>query len=592
MASSLARQTLRIYWQHAWRYKRFVIGIIFAAPLAMFVYLILPPLIASRILDKLANGNFIAGNLWGSVGKDILLYAVLIILGNTVLMRLLIYFIWRLEMQVERDLARNMFDKLMSLDMNFHANSFGGSLVSRANKFIGAYMRVADTIVFQIYNMIIIITFTSIVMWGKSPLYVLTLITCCIIYIIATIYITKKVRALSAKSAAIDNKQTGVLADMVTNVLAVKSFAAEKLERKRFAAATQKSMDANRSVMNASIKRDALFGLTTTSIQVATLTIAAAAVILRHAEIGVVFLIINYTNNIVGRLWEFSQQGLRNINRGLGDAQEATETLLTQATMTDPQKPQKLTVAQGHIAFEDVVFSHDHTTLFKHLNLSIKPGEKIGLVGPSGGGKTTITKLLLRFNDIQSGKIVIDGQDIASVRQEDLRAVISYVPQEPLLFHRTLSENIAYGQPTDNQQAIVQAAKSAHADEFIRKLPKGYDTLVGERGVKLSGGQKQRVAIARAMIKDAPILVLDEATSALDSESELLIQDALWKLMKNKTAIVIAHRLSTIQKMDRIVVLDKGTIVEEGSHKELLKIKHGHYARLWAHQSGGFLEDA
>ena len=177
------------------------------------------------------------------------------------------------------------------------------------------------------------------------------------------------------------------------------------------------------------------------------------------------------------------------------------------------------------------------------------------------------------------------------MRQEDLRAVISYVPQEPLLFHRTLSENIAYGQPTDNQQAIVQAAKSAHADEFIRKLPKGYNTLVGERGVKLSGGQKQRVAIARAMIKDAPILVLDEATSALDSESELLIQDALWKLMKDKTAIVIAHRLSTIQKMDRIVVLDKGKIVEEGSHKELLKNKNGHYARLWAHQSGGFLEE-
>lgn len=591
MAKSVARQTLRIYWQHAWKYKLFVLGIIFVTPMTMLTYQILPPLIASRILDRLSTGNFVAGNLWGSVGHDILLYASLIIFGNTFLWRLGIYLIWRLEMQVERDLARDMFNHLISLDMNFHANSFGGSLVSRTSKFVGAYMRVADTIIFQIYNLITVLIFSSIVMWSKSPLYVVTLLFCSSAFVLTAIYLTKRIRRLSSISAAVDNKQTGVLADMVTNVLAVKSFSTEKFENMRFAKATQNSLNANRQVMRASIARDAIFGLTTTSIQVGTLTIAAAAVILHHAEIGTVFLILNYTSNITVRLWEFSQQGLRNINRGLGDAQEATETLLTPPAVQDSERPEAISISKGAIRFENVFFSHDHTTLFDNLSLHIKPGEKIGLVGPSGGGKTTITKLLLRFMDIQNGGIYIDGQNIAQLRQQDVRSVISYVPQEPLLFHRSLEENIAYGREDATKDEVITAAKKAHAHEFISQLQNTYKTLVGERGVKLSGGQKQRVAIARAMIKDAPILVLDEATSALDSESEQLIQDALWKLMKGKTAIVIAHRLSTIQKMDRIIVLDKGRIVEEGTHNQLVKKKNGHYARLWAHQSGGFLED-
>ncbi len=211
-------------------------------------------------------------------------------------------------------------------------------------------------------------------------------------------------------------------------------------------------------------------------------------------------------------------------------------------------------------------------------------------MGHSGSGKTTFTRLLLRFSDIDSGTISIDGQNIAYLTQDDLRRHIAYVPQEPILFHRTLAENIAYGQVDASQQEIEAVAQLAHAHDFIANLPDGYDTLVGERGVKLSGGQRQRVAIARAMLKNAPILVLDEATSSLDSESEALIQSALWRLMEGRTAIVVAHRLSTIQKMDRIVVLDEGKIIEQGTHQELLHTK-GAYAKLWAHQSGGFIEE-
>jgi ATP-binding cassette subfamily B protein len=262
--------------------------------------------------------------------------------------------------------------------------------------------------------------------------------------------------------------------------------------------------------------------------------------------------------------------------------------------VVDQPNARNLKADKGEIVFDKVSFAYDDaaegSSLFAGLNIKIKAGERVGLVGRSGGGKTTITSLLLRFNDVDDGQILIDGQDISKVKQRSLRENIAYVPQEPLLFHRSLFENIGYGKQSASKEQVIEASKLAHAHDFISELPNGYETLVGERGVKLSGGQRQRVAIARAMLKDAPILVLDEATSALDSESEVLIQDALWKLMDKRTSIVIAHRLSTIQKMDRIIVLDSGKVVEEGTHTQLIK-NNGKYAELWNHQSGGFLEE-
>jgi ATP-binding cassette subfamily B protein len=243
------------------------------------------------------------------------------------------------------------------------------------------------------------------------------------------------------------------------------------------------------------------------------------------------------------------------------------------------------------VQFRSVRFAYGaRPPLFDDFDLTIAPGEKVGLVGRSGGGKTTITRLLLRFADVNAGAIEIGGQNIARVAQGSLRAHIAMVPQEPAMFHRTITENIRFGRPNATDDEVRRAAERAHAAEFIAALPAGYDTLVGERGIKLSGGQRQRIAIARAILKDAPILVLDEATSALDSESEKLIQDALWTLMRNRTAIVIAHRLSTVRRMDRLVVLDDGAIIEQGHHDALLAA-HGTYAALWAHQSGGFLQD-
>jgi ABC-type multidrug transport system fused ATPase/permease subunit len=256
--------------------------------------------------------------------------------------------------------------------------------------------------------------------------------------------------------------------------------------------------------------------------------------------------------------------------------------------LLDSPSSTNLTVSRGEIEWQNINFEFGNNTIFSDFNLSIKPGERVGLVGHSGAGKTTFVSLLLRQHDVTGGSIEIDGQNIAEVTQDSLRSAIAVVPQEPMLFHRTIRENIAYGKYDATDEEIVAVAKKAQAHDFISILSEGYDTLVGERGVKLSGGQKQRVAIARAMLKDAPILVLDEATSALDSESEVAIQKALHTLMEGKTVVAIAHRLSTLREMDRIIVLENGQILEDGTHESLTQ-SGGLYQRLWEHQAGGFL---
>jgi ATP-binding cassette subfamily B protein len=400
------------------------------------------------------------------------------------------------------------------------------------------------------------------------------------------------VRILSSKHAAHESKQTGYLADALTNAMAIKSFAHTKYEHDRFARVTKETENHLRLFARAHRKQMNQLGFMNRTISATALFVAVIAVMQFHANIGTVFLIFNYTAMIVDQLFNFSNSSLRNYNRAIGDASDITRILAQEPEVQDPIHPEPVRIHAGAIEFNDVHFTHTgaEDAVFNKLNLRIKPGEKIGLVGHSGSGKSTLMRVLMRFSDIQGGQILIDGQNIAQVTQEDLHAKIAYVPQEPLLFHRSIRENIAYGQLGASEEAIESAAKMASADQFIAELPDGYDTLVGERGVKLSGGQRQRIAIARAMLKNAPILALDEATSALDSESEVLIQQALWKLMEGRTTIVIAHRLSTIQKMDRILVLDKGDIVEEGTHKELIG-QSGIYAKLWAHQSGGFMDD-
>lgn len=585
-------RTLKLYWSFAWKYPLYIIGLFISVPLAILTFRFLPSLFVANIIDRIGRGDFIPGDVWGSFGHDLLMFAGLIIFGGIFLWRLNIYLIWSLEMRVLQDIHMKIFNHLNQQSANFHANRFGGSLVSQTNKFAGGYIRLADTLWFQILGLIVSFVFTIALLAQRAPFVVLFLVIFSLGFIILSVVITKSIRKLNAREASIQTKQTGNLADVVTNIMAVKSFSASREESKRYRKATSNTRSATNDVMWASLKKDTIFALSTTSLAVISLLIAVTGAVNNNSDAATIFLVFSYAGIIGQNLWDFSQSSLRSINRGLGDAQEMTDILAIEPEIKDPDQPQKASINRGLIEFKDVTFAHaeSNNTLFKNLSLRIKPGEKIGLVGHSGSGKTTLTRLLLRFSDINSGEIIIDGQNITSITQDDLRKSVSYVPQEPLLFHRSLSENIAYGNPKASQAEIEAISRKANTHDFIKDLPDGYKTLVGERGVKLSGGQRQRVAIARAMLKNAPILVLDEATSALDSESESLIQDALWKLMEGRTAIVIAHRLSTIQKMDRIVVMDNGNIIEEGSHKELIR-KNGKYAELWNRQSGGFIED-
>jgi ABC-type multidrug transport system fused ATPase/permease subunit len=292
---------------------------------------------------------------------------------------------------------------------------------------------------------------------------------------------------------------------------------------------------------------------------------------------------ITYTLIFIGR-------AINEVAQAFGEMEEGLEDLLQEHEIVDVPDAEPLVVTDGSIVWSDVTFRYQEDAVFDRFSFRIEPGQRVGLVGRSGAGKSTFVSLLLRQHELDGGAILIDDQDIAQVTQDSLRANIAVVPQEPLLFHRTIRENIAYGKPDATDEEVFAVARKAEAHDFILELPEGYDTLVGERGIKLSGGQKQRVAIARAMLKDAPILLLDEATSALDSESEVAIQHALEVLMEGRTVIAIAHRLSTLRKMDRIVVMENGEVIEDGDHESLARAG-GVYERLWNHQAGGFLQD-
>jgi ATP-binding cassette subfamily B protein len=389
------------------------------------------------------------------------------------------------------------------------------------------------------------------------------------------------------------SKMAGQVGDALSHSTIVKSFASEDIERRRIQKAMKVWSRAQFrswvSALPADNGRMILAALATAAL----LVFSSRLYVQGELSLAIVVLIQLYVVKLIASTLDIAEM-IKRYEEAMGAAYEPVKTMLVEQTVLDPVKPQRLKRAKNYeLLLRDVTYQYPEAgkkqSAVKNFSLAIKPGEKIGLVGYSGSGKTTLSKLLLRFMDTTQGSIAINGIDIRELRQKDLRKLVGYVPQEPLLFHRTIRENIAYGRPSATEKQIMQAARMAYVHEFAKTLPNKYDTIVGERGVKLSGGQRQRVAIARALLKDAPILVLDEATSALDSESENLIQEALWHLMEERTAVVIAHRLSTIKRLDRIVVMDKGKIVQIGTHQQLLKDKEGIYARLWAHQSDGYI---
>lgn len=584
-------RTLHYYGIVLKKYKLYTFGTLIATPLVVLARTTIVPYIFANMIDQISNGLSNDQIIPVLLPQAIALIACHVI-GSAIIGWLRVYWCWKMELRAMYDLATMCFDKVSAQSMQFHSDRFSGSLVSQTNKFIGSFERFFDVMTFDVLYLISMLVSIMIVLFMRVPLFAAGLIVFIILYVLCSALSFKKISHLSREWAEAENKQTGQLADSVSNILSVKSYGREAHERRRYANFSRASMNAGMAQMRATMKRDLTFNFVNVGIVSIIVVFMMVGRPLFGLSISTLILIVNYSISIMGELWDVNNI-FKGINRVFGDAYEMTQILDTEDTVVDRKGAHELKVDRGEINFKKILFKHHDAKepIFADFSLNIKPGERVGLVGISGSGKTTLTKLLLRFADVQDGQITIDSQDISKVQQVSLRESIAYVPQETALFHRTIAENIAYARPDATQAEIERAAKLANAHEFIVSLPDGYQTLVGERGIKLSGGQRQRAAIARAILKDAPILVLDEATSALDSESEALIQDALVKLMKGRTSIVVAHRLSTIASLDRIIVLKDGQIVEQGSHAELLN-KGGAYSKLWSRQSGAFIDKA
>lgn len=580
------RDVLRIYWRHSCRHPALFAAMLFSCGCAVILSGIYP-LYYKKFFDFLATAPRTAD------ARDFLLSLVWIVF----FLHMLEYVAYRgasffdniFTARVMADLRMTAFEKLMPQSYGFFSNMFTGALVQRVNRLSLSFQKFSDRAYWHFFAPVVRFTTIIIILSMQSWQITAVMAIFVTLLVLVNIAFSKWKITYDIRRALEDTNTTAVLADALTNNETIRLFHGYDYETKRFGAAVERLRRISVISWLLSTINEGIQALLFVGVLFAIFFLGTHLWYEGTLGLGVLVLTFTYYMQTQRQLWELPRT-IRDIAESIADAKEMVEIINQRSDIRDGNDALTLATVKGRIDFDHVSFSYIvGRPIFTDLNFTISAGERIALVGPSGGGKSTIVRLLLRLHDVHEGKITIDQCDIRSLTQASLRSNIAFVPQDPILFHRSLFENIRYGNPDASDEAVYAAARLAHCEEFIHALPKKYETLVGERGVKLSGGERQRVAIARVIVKNAPILALDEATSSLDSESEKYIQDALGHVMKGKTTIAIAHRLSTIRKMDRIIVLDKGRIVQQGTHDELLAQESQLYARLWSLQSGGFL---
>jgi len=582
------KDVLKAFWSgiRPQRFSLWVLLVIF--PVANIIQL-LAPLYYKEFFDTI-SGEVLDKSVLAPALVDLIIIIFILHATAWLLIRGGIYVLNYFESGVIARLKQMSFDYVIDHSHTFFSNTFAGSLVQRISRFGRAFEHLTDTFLFSLIPLVVNIIGATIIVWFQKPVIALIIIVWVTIVMAFNYLFSRWKLKYDLASAAADTATTARLADAIGNHATISSFTGSQSESQSFKDTTLHQSRAMRLTWNLSSTLDTVQSAFIVIVEFLLFYYAIIYWKEGTITVGTFVLIQVYIIGLAQRLWDFGRI-IRTAYQGYADSQEMVDILVTPHEIQDIKDAQPLTISSGEIIFSDATFQYSPTQIaFDHVDLRIPAGQKVALIGHSGAGKSTLVKLLLRLHDLTGGTISIDGQDIQKGTQKSLRESMSLVPQDPILFHRTLMENIRYGRRDATDAEVISAAKLAHCDDFIDMLPEKYHTYVGERGVKLSGGERQRVAIARAILKNAPILVLDEATSSLDSHSESLIQDALDKLMKEHTTLVIAHRLSTIRKMDRIIVLDKGKIVEDGSHEELLA-KKGIYSELWDHQSGGYMKD-